>query len=70
MKLTDISISRLEKLHNVFGIDSKARQMAWFFDEERKSVVLMTGKGRVLLNKGQLKTVCEECKGIYEMVFG
>ena len=70
MKLTDISISRLEKLHNVFGIESKARQMAYFFDEDKNGIVILTGKGQVLLDKSQALKLAGEFKGICEMVFG
>lgn len=62
--MDDLEAYRIENKHPVYGVQSRENGLKYFYDEERRGIVIAGMRGKTGLDIRQAKALCKELPGI------
>ena len=62
--MDDLEAYRIENKHPGYGVQSRENGLKYFYDEERRGIVISGMKGKTGCSIRQAKAICRELPGI------
>ena len=64
--MDDLEAYRIENKHPVYGVQSRENGLKYFYDEERRGIVISGMKGKTGAPSGRQKPFAGSCRGFCE----